>query len=193
MGKWGTKDIDNNICKVVLFISRNKDNKNIENFKQRRFSFLVPEENNYYNLEEEFQRFANKGVKGETSRCYISVNPRDLDKVKKALLHKLIDDEDNRMIINPLPYIAGIASLSENRADNKWLIDVDTEDSNIFNNIRSILNELDVPILEIIGTPNGYHIITKHGFDSRILKEKYPEYVEIKRDDMKLMYINKKL
>lgn len=194
MGKWGTKDIDTNKCKVVLFISRNKDNKDVENFKQRRFSFLISEERDDYNLGEEFTRFVNKGVKGETSRCYISVNPRNLDKVKKALLHKLIDDEDNRMIINPLPYIAGIAALTENRTDNKWLIDVDTKDSNIFNGIRSMLtNELDVPIDEVIGTPNGYHIIVEHGFDSRILYEKYSDYVEIKRDDMKLMYINKKL
>jgi len=196
MGKWGTKDIDTNICKVALFISRNKDNKDVENFKQRRFSFLISENRHDYNeyLGETFTRFVNEGVKGETSRCYVSVNPRDLNKVKKALIHNLIDDENNRMIINPLPYIAGIAALSENRADNKWLIDVDTTDPSILNNIRSMLiNELDVPILEIIGTPNGYHIIVEHGFDSRILKEKYPECVEIKRDDMKLMYINKKL
>ena len=97
------------------------------------------------------------------------------------------------MIVNPLPYIAGIAALTENRADNKWLIDVDTKDGSILNDIRLMLtNELDTPIIETIGTPNGYHIIVEHGFDSRILYKKYPDYVEIKRDDMKLMFINKK-
>lgn len=64
MGKWGTKDIDKtDTCKVVLFISRNKDNKDVENFKQRRFSFLISEERDGYDLGEEFTRFVNKGVR----------------------------------------------------------------------------------------------------------------------------------
>lgn len=33
---------DNDEIYVVLFVSRNKDNKHLENFKERRMSFVTP-------------------------------------------------------------------------------------------------------------------------------------------------------
>ena len=199
MGKWGTKDIDTNICKVALFISRNKDNKDIENFKQRRFSFLISENRHDYNeyLGEEFARFVNKGVVSETSRFYMSVNTRDLDKVKKRLIHDLIDDESNRMLINPLPYIAGIAALKENALSKHWLFDIDTKDKSIVNAFIKLIPN-DVMVLEQIETPNGYHIIVDHGFDTRTILGNNPcdslfPQIELKRDDMKFVDIKTKM
>ena len=42
--KWNRDEVDNNIetpINVVLFVSRNKDNKDIENFKERRNAFVT--------------------------------------------------------------------------------------------------------------------------------------------------------
>lgn len=194
MGKWGIMDINTDICRVVLFISRNKDNKDVKNFKQRRFSFLTSK--SIPDLRDDFEIFANDGVSGEVSRFYMSVNTRDLDKIKKGLIHDLIDDESNRMLVNPLPYIAGIASIKENALSRHWLFDVDTKDKSVLKNfIKSIPK--DVKVLETIDTPNGYHVIVDHGFDTRRLLGNNPyeslfPQIELKRDDMKFVDIKKK-
>ena len=39
--KWGFKVEESKDLYVVLFISRNKDNKDVENFKERRKSFIT--------------------------------------------------------------------------------------------------------------------------------------------------------
>lgn len=90
--KWDTT-ADNKDLDVVLFTSRNKDNKHIENFKERRMSFVTnktPRE-----LLSEFEAFVKNGLDGEMSRFYISVNSRSNTKVQKALIHYLIDNEIN--------------------------------------------------------------------------------------------------
>ena len=57
--KWGFKVEESKDLYVVLFISRNKDNKDIENFKERRKAFITtktPEE-----LETTFKHFVEDG------------------------------------------------------------------------------------------------------------------------------------
>ena len=42
--KWNRDEVDNNIdtpINVVLFVSRNKDNKDIKDFKERRNAFVT--------------------------------------------------------------------------------------------------------------------------------------------------------
>ncbi len=199
MEKWGIKDIDKNNIKVVKFVSRNKDNKDVKDFIQRRYSFLASEDENGFSewVYEEFSGFVDDGVPGETSRFYASVNARDLNKIKKGLIHDLIDDESNRMLINPFPYIASIASLKENALTKHWLFDVDTKDKTILKSFLKMIPD-DVQVLEQIETPNGYHIIVDHGFDTRtilgnnIYDSSFPQ-IELKRDDMKLVDIKTKI
>lgn len=59
---------------VVLFVSRNKDNKHLETFKERKVSFVTTKD--FEEIKSQFQVFVNDGQVGEFSRMYVSVNPR---------------------------------------------------------------------------------------------------------------------
>jgi hypothetical protein len=63
---------------VVLFVSRNKDNKHLETFKERKVSFVTTKD--FEEIKSQFQVFINEGQVGEFSRMYISVNPRSNSK-----------------------------------------------------------------------------------------------------------------
>ena len=56
---------------VVFFVSRNKDNKDVPDFKERKMSFVVNDNYEYYKLMRKFYDFVNKGLVGELSRFYI--------------------------------------------------------------------------------------------------------------------------
>lgn len=79
-----------NKLRVVLFVSRNKDNKHLSNYTQRKKSFLSNK--TVEELEETFMDFVNKGLNGEMSRMYLSVNPRDEKSIKRELMHELFDN-----------------------------------------------------------------------------------------------------
>lgn len=178
---------------VVFFVSRNKDNKDISNFKERKMSFVVNDNYDYYKLMGKFYDFVNKGLDGELSRFYISVNKRDDAKVHKALLHYLIDhpEFDLSKIESK---IASIAGQTENRAESKWLIDIDTIDKSLVSNFfKDLPNYIDQDLISIpTQSANGWHVIVNHGFDARKLMEKYGEVVEIKRDGMELVAYDRK-
>lgn len=155
--------------RTVLFRSRNKDNKSVLGFTERCKSFLTrktPEE-----LNGAFEDFVEKGLSGETSRFYMSVNERDNDATRKALLHMLIDSEDADMAT--LGQMAtSVASKRENAATKHWMFDVDSNDPNT---LRGLLVHVEDQValtgipnaVEVKKTPNGWHVITEHGFDTR--------------------------
>lgn len=181
---WGIDTQDNKPIKVCLFVSRNKDNKYIENFVERRKSFITTKTKD--ELAEEFDNFVNHGVEGEMCRMYLSVNTRDNTKVYKELLHFLIDNPDFNLA-HIQSKIAGIAAKKECALEKKWMFDFDCED-------KDKLNEFMTDIMveysnDIIGstsyrTPNGYAVIISHGFDTRKLLEKWKDIATLKRDDL---------
>ena len=65
--------------------SRNKDNKDIPNFKERVETILEYRENEDKVIEA-FKSFAAKGLHGEQTRLYRSVNSRNEKKLEKSLL-----------------------------------------------------------------------------------------------------------
>lgn len=77
--------------KVCLFISRNKDNKEINGFHQRTQSFIITSDYSE-KINDKFDYFVKSGVNGEMSRMYISVNKRSTEKVNRSLIHYLIDN-----------------------------------------------------------------------------------------------------
>lgn len=165
--KWGFKVEESKDLYVVLFISRNKDNKDIENFKERRKAFITtktPEE-----LEITFKHFVEDGVDGEMSRFYYSVNSRDAIKVKKQLLHFLIDEDFNLTHLDGK--LASIAAKKECAKTKRWMFDFDSENSTELSNfITDISKCVTEPLkTEVRKTPHGYAIITERGFDTRQL------------------------
>ena len=120
--KWNSEDVSKEEIWTILFVSRNKDNRDVENFNQRKKSFVStkkPED-----LLKEFEVFVNEGVENEFSRFYVSINSRSNTKTFKALQHKMLDEEFN---LATMPQrIAAIASKTENAYEkNKWLFDFD--------------------------------------------------------------------
>lgn len=187
--KWSVRSQDDRDMNVVLFISRNKDNKHIENFKERRKSFVTKEEMDSDKLEMKFKNFVNDGVSGEVCRMYFSVNSRDEDKVYKDLLHFLIDTPDfNLCSIDSK--LAGIAAINSNAKSKRWMFDFDIDDEaevdKFINDIHNCDPEVDI---EARKTPHGYAVITSRGFDTRELMKIWNEKdVTLKRDDLLCVY-----
>lgn len=184
--------------RVVLFISRNKDNQGLEGFKERRKNFLWKKDEYPIN---EFQDFVSKGITGELSRMYVSVNTRDIEKTKKMLLVKLITDPVD--LTNIESVVASIAAKPENRAESKWLFDFD---SSIPEEQHAFLNELTENVQKEIEaghvpedtsirehkTLHGMAYVVSHRFDCEELLNKWKDVVSLKRDDMLYVTSDKK-
>ena len=186
---------ENKTIHVILFKSRNKDNKHINGFKERTNSFISSR--SYAELLPDFKAFVEKGVSGELCRMYMSVNPRSNSKTFKALQHKMIDGEFD---LSSLPQkVASIAALKGNADDSKnlkWLFDFDPNPNvDIKESVKEFVEDVktcyenterkdDAPIdIEIRKTLNGYAIITNKRFDTRWLLNKWKN-TELKRDAM---------
>jgi hypothetical protein len=169
-------------------MSRNKDNKDVPNFKPRVQSFLYEE--GYNTLMEKFDKFVADGVPHEFCRLYVGVNAVDEQKVKKELAKFLVDEAfspSDWSLLNLNNKVVSLASLSCNKKEKKWLFDCDVEDDDAFFNFRDDVEEYGGEVVDLGRTPNGYFLVTARGFDTRKLMEKYP-LVELKKDAMKCLH-----
>lgn len=173
---------------VVFFVSRNKDNKSVENFKQRKKVFLTTRSPNNFNLTQEFQAFTDEGLPHEVSRFYYSVNKRNEDKVRKEVLHYLIDYPTFNLASLPQK-VASLADRPDMALESKWMFDFDIKSQRkMYDFISEIENNSTVRIsdMKITQSINGWHIVVPHGFDTRELLDKWKD-VELKRDGMLLI------
>ncbi|ARM67621.1 hypothetical protein LW81_051 [Lactococcus phage LW81] len=187
--------------KIVLFISRNKDNKNVEGFKQRSYSFLTSEYTSVQeetNLFKDFNNFVDKGVLGETSRWYMSINERDSNKVNNKLIHYLVDHPE----MNPASIPSKSVSLAQSiecAVTKKWLFDFDSDDYKNMLEFKEDIHKIikgDKQEIVHYETMNGYEVIVPHGFDTRDLLAKWNKeetIVEVKRDGMLLLDWNRRV
>lgn len=146
---------------TIQFISRNKDNREVEGFKPRSENFAVDDVGRAKDrIQRKFSDFVNRGVNGEKSRMYVSVNERDDNKTRKALVHFLIDHEDYPLH-NLESKLASIADKPENAKTHRWLFDFD---SSLDEDLEYFLNLIpdDIPT-EVHKTPHGYGIVVEHG------------------------------
>ena len=176
---------------VVLFVSRNKDNAGVEGFKPRKRSFLTHDPETCY---DSFRKFVDEGVKGETSRFYVSVGERDMDKTRKALAcHLVMHDDVDLTKMEAL--VASFAMRPEHEMTKKWLFDFDCTDYDLKERFADELEQLtECPVYDYY-TPHGFAVVAMHGFNNRdflslwnkALKEKNPNWsVELKRNAMLL-------
>lgn len=195
--KWNGKEQQNpeDPLHVVLFVSRNKDNKDVPNFEERRRAFLYHIPKDVWKTKglcKKFQAFVNEGVPSELSRMYVSVNARDPEKIKRELMHRLIDD--NLISSCPLTHMdavmASIGAGKERAAEKHWLFDFDSTDNQ---ELQLVVDEIrrnygDNNRVDAYKTPNGRAIIVRHGFDMRnceTMKRLNDEGIlTLKRDDM---------
>lgn len=197
--KWNRgEDHESDKLNVVLFVSRNKDNKHLQDFSERRNAFTTTKDADA--LAEQFQAFVRNGQIGEMCRMYISVNARSNDKTFKALQHKMLDNEFN---LSSLPQrVAALAARKENAYDSshlKWLFDFDPVEGrdtdellqeflqdvqSCHENTRTRKDQVKpIMTVETHRTPNGYGIVVDQRFDTRELLDKWKN-VPLKRDDL---------
>jgi len=180
---WGVEAVGFRYCYVILYISRNKDNIGVTNFKERRKAFICTEEKlDYY--KRQFYSFADEGVAGETSRMYMSINKRDMAVIRKQLIHFLIDTEDFNLC-SMQSKLAAIAAQKECAAEKKWMIDFDSEFPDQLHKMMAEIKALDDTIeCSAEKTPHGYAIICSHGFDSREIMDRWAGIATLKKDDL---------
>lgn len=188
------------IVRIALFVSRNKDNKEIPDFKERRETFIIDTHGPRHDLDIEINRmhkkfgeFVSKGVSGETCRLYLSVNDRDREKIKKNFVIELLKNDDYNLS-NIKDILVSVAMKKENAVTKYWLIDYDREDTEeevreFIEDMKKLTNYKENPfdILNINPTVHGWHIIVSHGFDTRELLKKYGDFVSIQKDAMWLV------
>ena len=169
---------------VYLMRSRNKDNKDIPNFKERAKTILEYKDNEDKVIEV-FKDFATKGLPGEQTRLYRSVNSRNEEKIREELIIRLLRDKPSMTQLNRT--LASVAQQVQNRDESKWLFDFDVDDDklalgfiNDITNYGFVFNQI-----EMYKTPHGYAIIVPHGFDTRELMEKWKDYdITLKKDEL---------
>lgn len=173
-------DFKNNEYYVVLFVSRNKDNEGIPNFKQRKQSFIIKKDEG--DLDAIFKRFVDTWVEGEMSRIYISVNARKHKEVLKQLQIYLINHPDINLTITDI-HLSSLAMKEGTKTTDKFLFDFGIDNEESLSKFCKEIKALGIKEEEIIvkNTPNGYAVVTEHGSDTRTLLEKWPE-VSLKRD-----------
>lgn len=175
--------------KGVIFTSRNKDNENITNFKQRSMSFLTNKSVEELSLK--FVAFVNEGVLNELSRFYININERNNEKAIKDLQHYLLDRPDF-LATKIEAKVTSFAMRPENAITHKWLFDYDSK-TGIENFVQDLVSEgFNKKDIEVYKTVNNYSIVVPHGFDARNIMEKYGKYVELKRDGLLCVKWSKK-
>lgn len=168
---------------VYLIRSRNKDNKDVPNFKKRAKTILEYKENEE-KVFDEFYKFAADGVPGEQTRLYRSVNSRNEEKIREELVIRLLRDKPSMTRLNRT--FASVAQHVENRDESKWLFDFDVDDEEKVDDfIDDIYFYSGIENHELHKTPHGYAIIVPHGFDIRELMEKWKDYdITLKRDEL---------
>lgn len=169
---------------TVLFVSRNKDNAQITNHKERREVFITKEPMDSSKLMDRFLLFTNSGNIGETSRFYYSVNERNAEKINQDLQHFLIDNPNYDPCRLPSK-LASIAMKPKNAKTKQWMFDFDSNDSEkVFEFMADIRRNNPTCIISPYTTPNGYAIVVNHGFDTQQLLQKWTDIVTLKRDGM---------
>lgn len=170
---------------VYLICSRNKDNKDLPNFKKRAKTILEYKENEDRVIKE-FHRFAADGVPGEQTRLYWSVNSRNEEKIRKELIIRLLRDKPSMTKLNRT--LASVAQQIENRDESKWLFDFDVDNylyrTEFINDIVEF-SDIEEDDIESFDTPYGFHIVVPHSFDTRELMEKWKDYdITLKKDEL---------
>lgn len=101
---------ENKPLKSILFVSRNKDNKHLPDFKERRYVRLTTK--TAEELKKDFDNWSKQGREGEFCRFYMKINARDREMAKKKLIQELIFN-DNFDLVSAEAKIAGIANKKE--------------------------------------------------------------------------------
>jgi len=114
---------------------------------------------------------------GGSWRIHITVNKRSTTKAKNELIKILLDHPEKAMYVDSA--WKTVLLQPECRAENKFMLDVDSQDINDLRKVCEVIAESGGKILNNYDSPSGIHIITEP-FDTRKVCEL--SYVTLLRD-----------
>ena len=190
LNKWYKVEKEKTDLRVISFVSRPKDNIGVEDFVNRKTSFvstMTDEE-----LVPIFEAWAKQGKKNEFSRMYASLNQRNHKTVQLSLMHYLLDNQD--LNLGSLDSrIAMIAAQPEHALESKYFYDFDAGAEQL----KEFLSDLAIAYEEtkkinkkltgeftfsVRTTPNYYAVVLEQRFKTDWVEEKWKGLVELKKD-----------
>ena len=190
LNKWYKVVKEKTDLRVISFVSRPKDNIEVEGFSSRKTSFIstmTDEE-----LVPIFEAWAKQGKKNEFSRMYVSLNKRNHKTVQHILMHYLLDHQD--LNLGSLDSrIAMIAAQPEHALESKYFYDFDADAEQL----KEFLSDLAIAYEEtkkinkkltgeftfsVRTTPNYYAVVLEQRFKTDWVEEKWKGLVELKKD-----------
>lgn len=190
LNKWYKTAEEKTDLRVISFVSRPKDNIEVEDFSSRKTSFvstMTDEE-----LVPIFEAWAKQGKKNEFSRMYVSLNKRNHKTIQHSLMHYLLDHQD--LNLESLDSrIAMIAAQPEHALESKYFYDFDADSEQL----KEFLSDLAIAYEEtkkvnkkltddfkvaVRTTPNYYAVILEQRFKTDWVEEKWKGLVELKKD-----------
>lgn len=159
--------------KIVQFISRNKDNVGVSNFKQRIKIFYTDKDVKDESIQRRFTHFVEDGVAGEKCRMYVSLNKRNDERARRMFLAEMVMNPE---ISTMNMHKKFIHCLGKCPAEKNWLFDFDYPNyADVQAFVRDIQNIDPTVKVEWKKTPNCFAVCCDHGFDTRQLLEKWTE------------------
>lgn len=190
LNKWYKTEEEQTDLRVISFVSRPKDNIEVEGFVNRKTSFVstITDEE----LTPIFEAWAKQGKKNEFSRMYVSLNKRNHKTVQLSLMHYLLDNQD--LNLGSLDSrIAMIAAQSEHALESKYFYDFDSNAEDLeeflsdlakaYEETKQFNKKLPEEFkFSVRTTPNYYAVILEQRFKTDWVDEKWKELATLKKD-----------
>lgn len=117
-------------------------------------------------------------ILGGAWRIHKTVNARSTTRARNELIKLLLDHPDKAAYVDSAWKTTLLQK--ECKAEEKFMLDVDTKEPEKIKHVEVLIENNGGAIERKVETPNGFHIITERGFDTRLVCE-FP-YVTLLRD-----------
>lgn len=166
----------------IFIIKRRKENPEMEKGSTNIITYYIDSKKSFIELKDQIISIAE----AFNARVYFKVNKRSKEKSAYEALQYSIKQIEYKNYFK----VKDSYRKSDNHSNEKnkrWIIDIDEKNISLVNEIINYIKIL-LPegnqIIDVLDTINGYHIIT-NGFNENEFNYKN---IEIKKDDMTLMY-----
>ena len=177
----------------LQILKRRKDNPDMDK------DMIVIDDIFIYSMEQ-FNRMENEIIttcNAHNARAYFRLNKRSLKKTAMQMLKRVTDliiSENYKSVKNAYSSVSGEFHSDE---DKKWLVDIDNFDNTklgeslrahaMWQNLEILQKETGrEPMMEIIPTKNGIHIVTRP-FNLQKFKQLYPDR-DVHKDNPVILY-----
>lgn len=156
--------VDGNSFYFLQILQRKKENPELGNNSVVHKHYYIY--NNDYLLKKKDEIIGL--CKMFNARASINLNVRNAEKISFLLMQKISNQMMNKDFINTKD--ASVCGVYTSEFDKRWIIDIDEKNYNLVNEIAIEIGRLQTEIndersmkyriLDVLETPNGWHIIT---------------------------------